>query len=187
MAEKSWNRLEWTGKGRNRLEQAGKGCNRLEKTGIGSNRLKQARIGWNWLELSVIAWNRLKQAKIRQGKPYFFSTQASFDPKLFYPQKKCVNYDKSEFVTKQRKIYLTASMSKVKIYQIIAISAKSQHNSLLQHNSVKFAIYSTQAVKTLTQALLARLYVFHLWLKQADIGWNRLKQAGMGWNMLEQA
>ena len=31
-----------------------------------------------------------------------FLTEAMFDPKLFYP-KKCVNFDKSEFATKQRK------------------------------------------------------------------------------------
>ena len=40
-----------------------------------------------------------------------FLTQARFVPKLFYP-KKCVNFDKIEFATKQRKMYLTTSMSK---------------------------------------------------------------------------
>ena len=33
-----------------------------------------------------------------------FLTQARFNPKLFYP-KKCKNFDKSEFATKQRKMY----------------------------------------------------------------------------------
>ena len=41
-------------------------------------------------------------------------TQAKFQPKLFYP-KKCVNCDKSEFATKQRKMYLTTSMSKIRL------------------------------------------------------------------------
>ena len=47
-------------------------------------------------------------------------TQASFEQKLFYP-KKCVNCNKSEFATKQRKIYVTKSMSKIRpphIYRI---------------------------------------------------------------------
>ena len=47
----------------------------------------------------------------------FFFTQARFDPKLFYP-KKCVNFVKSEFATKQRKIYLTTSMSKTRLPHI---------------------------------------------------------------------
>ena len=34
-------------------------------------------------------------------KKTFFFTQARFDPKLFY-LKKCLNFDKSEFATKQR-------------------------------------------------------------------------------------
>ena len=32
-----------------------------------------------------------------------FLAQARFDPKLFYP-KKCVNFDKIEFATKQHKM-----------------------------------------------------------------------------------
>ena len=39
--------------------------------------------------------------------------QARLDPKEFYP-KKCVNFDKSEFATKQRKMYFTTSMSKTR-------------------------------------------------------------------------
>ena len=35
-------------------------------------------------------------------KKTIFFTQTRFDPKLFYP-KKCVNFDKIEFATKQRK------------------------------------------------------------------------------------
>ena len=46
-----------------------------------------------------------------------FLTQARFDPKLFDP-KKCVNFDKSEFATKQRKMYLTTSMSKTRLPHI---------------------------------------------------------------------
>ena len=40
-------------------------------------------------------------------------TQARFNPKLIY-QKKGVNFDKSEIATRQRKMYLTTSMSKKK-------------------------------------------------------------------------
>ena len=50
-------------------------------------------------------------------KQAIFFTQARFDPKLFYP-KKCVNFEKSEFATKQRKIYLTTSMSKTRLPHI---------------------------------------------------------------------
>ena len=46
-----------------------------------------------------------------------FLTQARFDPKPFYP-KKCVNFDKGEFATKQRKMYLTTSMSKTRLPHI---------------------------------------------------------------------
>ena len=46
-----------------------------------------------------------------------YFTQARFDPKLFYP-KKCVNFDKSEFATKQRKMYLTTSMNKTRLPHI---------------------------------------------------------------------
>ena len=44
-------------------------------------------------------------------------TQARLEAKLFYP-KKCVNFDKSEFATKQRKVYLTISMSKIRLPRI---------------------------------------------------------------------
>ena len=46
-----------------------------------------------------------------------FFTRARFDPKLVY-QKKWVNFDKSELVTKQRKMYLTTSMSKTRLPHI---------------------------------------------------------------------
>ena len=46
-----------------------------------------------------------------------FVTQARFEPKLFYP-KKCVNCNKSDFATKQRKIYLATIMSKIRLPQI---------------------------------------------------------------------
>ena len=39
-----------------------------------------------------------------------FLTQEKFDPNLFYP-KKWVIFDKSEFATKQRKMFLTTIMS----------------------------------------------------------------------------
>ena len=44
-------------------------------------------------------------------------TQAKFQPKLYHP-KKFVNCNKSEFATKQRKMYLTTSMSKKKLSHI---------------------------------------------------------------------
>ena len=49
-------------------------------------------------------------------KDHFF-TQARFDPKLFYLEK-CLNFDKSEFATKQRKIYLKTSISKTRLPHI---------------------------------------------------------------------
>ena len=52
----------------------------------------------------------------RHGKRQFF-IQARFEPKLFYP-KKCVNCDNCEFATKQRKLYLTTSMSKIRMPHI---------------------------------------------------------------------
>ena len=48
---------------------------------------------------------------------YNLFTQASLEPKLFYP-KKCVNCNKSEFATKQRKMYFTKSMSKIRLPHI---------------------------------------------------------------------
>ena len=47
-------------------------------------------------------------------KKTIFVTLARVDPKLFC-LKKCVNFDKSEFATKQRKMYLTTSMSKIRL------------------------------------------------------------------------
>ena len=44
-------------------------------------------------------------------------TQASFEQKLFFP-KKCVNCNKGEFATKQRKMYFTKIMSKVRLQHI---------------------------------------------------------------------
>ena len=46
-----------------------------------------------------------------------FFTQARFDPKLFYT-KKFANFDKSEFATKQPKMYLTTSMNKTRLPHI---------------------------------------------------------------------
>ena len=45
------------------------------------------------------------------------STLARFELKLVYPRK-CVNCDKSEFTTKQRKMYLTTSKSKIRLPHI---------------------------------------------------------------------
>ena len=46
-----------------------------------------------------------------------YFTPARFEQKLFYPTK-CVTCDKSEFATKQRKICLTTSMSKIRLPHI---------------------------------------------------------------------
>ena len=46
-----------------------------------------------------------------------FFTPARFEQKLFYPRK-CVTCDKSEFATKQRKMCLTTSMSKIRLPHI---------------------------------------------------------------------
>ena len=50
-------------------------------------------------------------------KKTFFYTQARFDQNLFY-QKKCVNFNNSEFATKQQKMYLKTSMSKTRLLHI---------------------------------------------------------------------
>ena len=50
-------------------------------------------------------------------KRQFFLKQARFDPKIFNPEK-CVIFDKSEFATKQRKMYSTTSMSKTRLPHI---------------------------------------------------------------------
>ena len=48
---------------------------------------------------------------------FFFFTPARFEQELFYPRK-CVTCDKSEFATKQRKMCLTTSMSKIRLPHI---------------------------------------------------------------------
>ena len=60
---------------------------------------------------------------------------ARFEKKVFYPRK-CVTCDKSEFVTKQREMFLTTSMSKIRlphIYRsnndVIIIKKKSSFDS----------------------------------------------------------
>ena len=52
----------------------------------------------------------------RHGKIHFFYVFKVW-AKLIYPIK-CVNSDKSEFMTKQRKMYLTTSMSKIRLSHI---------------------------------------------------------------------
>ena len=49
------------------------------------------------------------------GKDNF--SQARFDPKLLDPQK-CINFDKSEFATKQHNMYWTTSISKTRLPHI---------------------------------------------------------------------
>ena len=96
-----------------------------------------------------------------------FSTPATFEQKLFYPRK-CTNCDKSEFTTKQHEIYLTTSMSKIRLphickgknYEISKKNPLLNSLSLLQQNSVKFGVHFTQARKEFTPALLARWNVF---------------------------
>ena len=46
-----------------------------------------------------------------------FFTQGRLEAKLFYP-KKWVNCNKSEFATKQRKVHLTISMTKINLARI---------------------------------------------------------------------
>ena len=46
-----------------------------------------------------------------EKRPFFF-TPTRFEQKLFY-QRKCKNCNKSELVTKQRKLYLTTCMNKI--------------------------------------------------------------------------
>ena len=46
-----------------------------------------------------------------------FLTPARFEQKLFYPRK-CVTCDKSEFATKQREMFLTTRMSKIRLPHI---------------------------------------------------------------------
>ena len=58
------------------------------------------------------------------GKKHFFFIKARLEPKLFYP-KKCVKCNKSEFATKQRKMYLTKSMIKIRLLHIYTISNPS--------------------------------------------------------------
>ena len=48
---------------------------------------------------------------------HIFFTPARFEQQLFYPRK-CVTCDKSEFATKQRKMCLTTSMSKIRLPHI---------------------------------------------------------------------
>ena len=57
---------------------------------------------------STLFWSKLDVEK------YHLFTQAGFESKLFYP-KKCVNCNLSEFATKQRKVYFTKSMSKIRL------------------------------------------------------------------------
>ena len=53
-----------------------------------------------------------KSATSQTWKRTIFFTPARFEQKIFYPRK-CVTCDKSEFATKQRKMCLTTSMSKI--------------------------------------------------------------------------
>ena len=53
----------------------------------------------------------------RHEKKNIFLNTARFEQKLFYPRK-CANWDKSEFATKKHKMYLTTSMSKIRLPQI---------------------------------------------------------------------
>ena len=54
---------------------------------------------------------------IRHEEKKLFFTQGMFHPKLFY-LKKCVNFDKSEFATKQHEMYLTTRISKTRLPHI---------------------------------------------------------------------
>ena len=64
-------------------------------------------------------------------------TQAKFQSKLSYPNK-CVNCDQSEVATKQRKMYLTTSMSKIRLPHIfrgknyVIINRPGEAGALLQ-------------------------------------------------------
>ena len=53
---------------------------------------------------------------IRNGKDNIFSP-ARFEQNLFYPRK-CLFCDKREFATKQRKMYFTTCMSKIRLSHI---------------------------------------------------------------------
>ena len=58
----------------------------------------------------LLWWAGLRaRAHARHEKIFFFFTQTMCEAKLFY-MKKCVNWQKSEFATKQRKIDLETSM-----------------------------------------------------------------------------
>ena len=71
----------------------------------------------NCIALHCIAlhWTAM-HCSARHGKRQFF-TPARFEQKLCYPRK-CRTCDKSEFVTKQRKMCLTTSISKIRLQHI---------------------------------------------------------------------
>ena len=65
-----------------------------------------------------------------------FFTPARFEQKLFYPRK-CVTCDKSEFATKQRKMCLTTSMSKIRLPHIY----RSNNYVIIKKNPLLTAIF----------------------------------------------
>ena len=91
-------------------------------------------------------------------------TPTSFVPKIFYP-KKCVSYDKSEFLTNSVKGPKYQNSDK-KCQEVTLNSTMCQEmprkteNSLSQQNSVKFCKDFTRDRICFTPTLLARWYVF---------------------------
>ena len=77
---------------------------------------------------------RLWTAQEQTWKKTIFFTPARFEQKLFYPRK-CVTCDRSEFATKQHKMWLTTSMSKIRLPHIyrsnnyVIINKKSSFDS----------------------------------------------------------
>ena len=66
------------------------------------------------VHITYVFWAYLSHTNWQTWKKTIDFTQARFYPKLFY-LKKCINFHKRELVTKQRKMYLTSSMSKTRL------------------------------------------------------------------------
>ena len=103
----------------------------------------------------------------RHGKRQFFLLKQSFSTNYF-SQKKCVNFNKSEFRTKQGKMYLRTIMRKIRLphfyrgkYNVLITpkNKKLQHNSLSRQNSKNLAQILPNLKKN-RQALFACLHGF---------------------------
>ena len=86
-----------------------------------------------WSANLFFAFIEVPQADMEKDN---FFTPARFEQKLFYPRK-CVTCDKSEFATKQRKMCLTTSMSKIRLPHIY----RSNNYVIIKKNPLLTAIF----------------------------------------------